>query len=132
MAEDKPKRLARRHKSQETIRELASKQAQKNEIPTRKLKGKIYRPLSNLGEFSKKEFNPIPIPETKILGKHIHLMPKFLRQAWAELKLVTWPSRREATRLTGAVIIFAVIFALFVQFVGILFDKLFKVILLGK
>ncbi|HUD03240.1 MAG TPA: preprotein translocase subunit SecE [Patescibacteria group bacterium] len=133
--EDNLKKQLKRHKSHETVREFASKQAQKNEIPARKLKGKIHRPLSVLGNLSKKEYNPIHVPESKagrILGKRIHIMPKFLKEAWVELKLVTWPSRREAARLTGAVLIFAIIFAIFVQLIGILFDKLFKVILLGK
>lgn len=135
--QDLSKKKLLKAKGHETVRERANKQSVKKDISDNKLRHKIYRPLSVLGRFSSKEFNVIPLPENKagkVLGKSIHvrrlIMPKFFREAWAELKKVFWPNRREAVRLTGAVVVFAVVFAVFVQILGIIFQKLVKKIIL--
>jgi len=134
MAQDNtPKRQIRRHKPSKTVRELTEEQPIDKYAATKKIRGRIFKPLSVLNQLAKKEFNLVPMPKNKvgrILGKRVHIMPKFIRESWAELKLVTWSSRREAARLTMAVIIFAAIFAIFVQVLGILFDKLVKIFLL--
>ena len=131
---DNPKspKKPRIRKTPETVRERADKSSNKKDGRTRKLKGKIHRPLSLLRRVGQKEFNPVPVPDNragKILGKRVRIIPKFLHEAWAEMKLVTWPTKKEAARLTGAVIIFAVIFSIFVQVLDFLFSKLIKVIL---
>jgi len=54
----------------------------------------------------------------------------FVRNSWRELKLVTWPSRRDGLRLTWAVIVFSVIFAVIIAVVDYGLDKLFKQLLL--
>jgi len=133
--EQKPKqqKKIRVRKSPETVRERADKQASRKKPTKGKLRAKIYRPLTVLRKAGQKEFNPVPVPKNKagkILGKRFNLVPKFLKEAWAELKLVTWSTKKEAARLTGAVIVFAVIFAIFVQILDFIFNKLFKVILL--
>lgn len=132
-----PKKKILKVKGHETVRERANKQSGKKNVPDKKLRNKIYRPLSLLTRFSRKEYDVIPVPKNKVgrvLGKRIHvrsyLMPTFFREAWVELKKVFWPSRRDAVRLTGAVVIFAVIFAVFVQILGIIFQKLVKKIIL--
>lgn len=55
---------------------------------------------------------------------------KYLYDSLSELRDVTWPSFRESLRLTGAVIIFAIIFGFFVAIVDFGLDKVFKQILL--
>jgi preprotein translocase subunit SecE len=54
----------------------------------------------------------------------------YVRGSWQELKHVTWPTRREGFRLTGAVIIFSVIFGALIAVVDYGLDKLFRDILL--
>lgn len=54
----------------------------------------------------------------------------FVRNSWQELKMVTWPARREGVRLTSAVIVFSVAFALLLAGVDYGLDKLFKHLLL--
>ena len=54
----------------------------------------------------------------------------YLRGSWQELKEVTWPTRREGLRLTGAVIIFSVIFGGLIAIVDFGLDKLFKQVFL--
>lgn len=50
--------------------------------------------------------------------------------SWRELKNVKWPNRREAWKLTFAVIIFSVVFAAFLTGLDYAFEKLAKVIFL--
>jgi preprotein translocase SecE subunit len=134
MADKKPEtKLPRRKKSPVTVREHAAKQTRKKAPKESKIKSKLHRPLSVLRSTAAKEYNPIPVPDNKagrILGKRFTLIPKFFKNSWAELKLVTWPSRKEAAKLTSAVFVFAIIFAIFIQLIDMVFNKLFKIILL--
>jgi preprotein translocase subunit SecE len=135
MAEQSKSKLPRRRKTAETVRQRADKQLQEKyaEPKNKRLKGKIYRPLSVLGRVAQKEYNPVRVPDNKagrILGKKIHIIPKFIREAWGELRIVTWSTRREALRLTSAVIIFSVVFAIFIQIMDFIFSKLVKTILI--
>jgi len=41
-------------------------------------------------------------------------VPRYFREAFSELKKVTWPGRREAWKMTLAVFIFSFVFALVV------------------
>lgn len=129
----KPLKITRLQKTPETIRERAARQSGEQPKPRdSRLKAKIYRPLSTLRRVAQKEFNPLKMPESrwgKLLGKRFNLIPGFLVNAWRELRQVNWPSRRDALKLTLAVVIFAVIFAVFVQVFGYLFEKLIKYIL---
>jgi preprotein translocase subunit SecE len=135
MAEEKAKKQPRRRKAPKTVREHAEKQqAKKAATPRRKkLNSKIHKPLSVLSAAHKKEYHPVPLPDNKvgkILGKRVIIIPKFIKNAWAELKLVTWPTRSQAARLTVAVIVFSTIFAIFVQILDLIFSRLVKEILL--
>lgn len=51
-------------------------------------------------------------------------LPKYFKESWTELRKVTWPSRREAWKLTLAVFIFSGVFTLFI----VLVDNIFKFI----
>lgn len=54
---------------------------------------------------------------------------QYFATSWQELKLVTWPDRKKTRQLTGAVILFALIFGLLIAGVDYGLDKLFKIIL---
>jgi preprotein translocase subunit SecE len=54
----------------------------------------------------------------------------YFRSSWAELKQVTWPTKREGRRLTTAVIIFSIVFGALIAIVDFGLDKLFKQLLL--
>lgn len=58
------------------------------------------------------------------------LVPKYLRNSWAELKEVTWPDRRQTAKLTFAVIAFATVFGFVIAVVDFGLDKLFRQLLL--
>jgi preprotein translocase subunit SecE len=58
------------------------------------------------------------------------IFPKVLRNAFTELRLVTWPSARETRRLTFAVLAFAFVFGVSIATVDYGLDKLFRAIIL--
>lgn len=64
----------------------------------------------------------------RIIG--LIIVPRYVRNSWKELKLVTWPSFKTSRKLTYAVIIFAIVFGVVVAAVDFVFNKLFKNILL--
>ena len=134
MADEKPAKDApRKRKSPTTVREHAEKQAEKRVEKPSKIKDKIHKPLTVLRQAGKKEFTPVKVPEKKgvrHLNKRVRFVPKFIRESWAELKKVTWPTKREAIRLTFAVFVFATVFTLFIQIIDFVFNKLVKEILL--
>ncbi len=82
-----------------------------------KLIGRIFRPL---GKF--KVFRAIGYV----------LAPPYIRNAWKELRLVTWPNARQTRRLTFAVIVFSLIFGGIVAIVDYGLDKLFRALILNQ
>ena len=61
-----------------------------------------------------------------------HTLPKFVRDAFEELKNVTWPSLKQARQLTTAVLLFATIFAILVSTIDYGLDKIFKKVFLHE
>jgi preprotein translocase SecE subunit len=55
-----------------------------------------------------------------------YIIPPYFRQSWRELRQVTWPNRKQTRQLTGAVIIFSVVFGIVVAAFDYGLDKLFK------
>ncbi len=82
-------------------------------------------PLKQIGHAIRWFFHLRPV---RWVGKILGL--GYFRGAWQELKLVTWPTWHESRRLTGAVIMFSVVFGALVALVDYGLDKLFKQILL--
>ncbi len=77
----------------------------------------------------------LPMPDNKVgrfLNKRRRFIPKYFRESWAEVKQVTWPSRKESVRLTSAVIMFTLVFGLIIAITDYGLDKLFRKVLLGS
>ncbi|PID30544.1 preprotein translocase subunit SecE [Candidatus Saccharibacteria bacterium] len=64
------------------------------------------------------------LPPFRFLWRLIGL--NYIRASFGELRLVTWPTFRESMRLTGAVIIFSIIFGAIIAVVDYGLDKVFK------
>lgn len=134
MAEAKKKRVI---KKAETVREKAAKKADAP-VKTRRLHkvtSSAKRPLSAARRIGKKEYHPVKLPDNKVgkfLTSNRKVTPKFLREAWAELRQVTWPNRKETAKLTLAVFVFAITFGLLIAGVDFGLDKLFRALLLDK
>lgn len=132
---EKNKKTPRIRKEQETVRQKADKEAAKRTKPTSrsKIKNKVHKPLSVLHKVASKEYHPIKAPDKKgvrVLNKKVRYIPSFLKNSWAELKQVSWPTKISALKLTFAVIIFSVVFAAFVQALDYIFSRVVKEIIL--
>lgn len=64
----------------------------------------------------------VPVPKMK---KGLGV---FMREAMAEMKKVSWPTKKETTRLTG--VVFAVCFSViaFMFVLSVVFEQIFKII----
>lgn len=118
----------RRLKNAQTIREQAMKAQEAAALgrpaKTQRLKSasrRAGRPLKHFGKVLR--FKPLR-------WVSLVLVPPFLRSSWRELRLVTWPNRRESRQLTTAVIIFSIIFGLLVWGVDVGLNDLFKRLIL--
>lgn len=133
VAEKKKKRII---KKSESVRERAAKKAEDSGKTTkaRRVVRSASKPLSGASKAGRKEFHPIKLPDNKLgalLGKRVRFVPKYFRNAWQEIKLVEWPTARETSKLTFAVIVFALAFGLIVYVVDKGLDKVFRELLLG-
>ncbi len=133
MAESKKRRVI---KKVETVREKATKSTDAKPR-TRRLHAATSaakRPLHAARKIGKKEYHPIKLPDNRIgsfLTKSRRFTPKFFREAWAELRQVTWPNRGETVKLTFAVFMFAIVLSALIGVVDYGLDKLFKALLLN-
>lgn len=137
MADSKKKKPASVNKPQ-TVRQRASEAQNAEPKRLRKTASSVATPLKTYAgharRVGKKEFH-IPLPDNrvgKILKKRIRFLPKFVHEAWEEIKQVTWPNRRDTTRLTIAVFIFATIFAVIVGALDFVLDKAFKELIINQ
>lgn len=95
---------------------------------------KAGKPIRFFTKIANKEyFLPIKTPNNKFgrfLSKRRYVLPKYFKDAWAELRQVEWPSRKETTKLTTAVFIFAVIFGILIWVVDLGLDNIFRKVLI--
>lgn len=86
--------------------------------------GKIFRPF----RFVLRPFQTRPMRFIgRILAK-IFLI-NYIRDSWRELRQVEWPSRRETTKLSIAVFVFAIALSLVIAALDFVLDKVFRQIL---
>ncbi len=132
-ADSKKRRVVNVAKKTETVRERAERASETDPKPRRlhATAGKLGKPIKAVHRLGKKEYY-LPMPGNRagrFLNKRRSFVPGFLRNAWAELRLVTWPNRRETLKLTVAVFSFAIAFGLIIAVVDFGLDKLFKQLL---
>ncbi|HEX8182277.1 MAG TPA: preprotein translocase subunit SecE [Candidatus Saccharimonadales bacterium] len=125
---DKKPAKRRLRTNSETVRQRTEKfqQQQKNEAaPKSSFFGSFMRgfiwPLRQLGRLVGKLGR---YRVFRIIGRI--LLPKYLRNSWRELRMVTWPNWRTSWKLTYAVIVFSIVFGVIVALVDFVLDKLFK------
>lgn len=134
MAEQTEKKRSRRLKPALTMRERAERTAAQSAKPKRfdKTRRAIAAPFRMLGR-ALRRFGRLRIWKpvrfaARIIGRV--LFPRYLRNSWRELRMVTWPNGKQTRQLTGAVIAFSVIFGLFIAAFDYGLDKLFKQVIL--
>ena len=136
MAEPPLKRVKPRiRKTAPTIRQrVEAAQAEADKEPKKgKLKplaAKAGSPLKKLRVPKVRAPKPLR-PVFGFIGKILNkIAPRYFLNSWRELRQVTWPSRRETWRLTGAVFVFAFVFGTVVFFVDKGLDEIFKKVIL--
>lgn len=55
---------------------------------------------------------------------------KYFRESWVELQKVTWPNRKQAIKLTAAVLIFSVVFAIYISLLDAAFSNMLQKLIL--
>lgn len=125
--------LPRKRKA-ETVRDRAQKEATapKKQRRIRSTASTLAKPVHSARRIGKKEYY-LPMPDNKVgrfMNKRRSFIPKYFRNAWKEVRQVTWPGRKETFQLTVAVFMFAIVFAFMVTVVDYGLDKVFKRILL--
>jgi preprotein translocase SecE subunit len=120
----------------QTVRQQAEKaQATAAKPERRRIKaaaGKAKKPFQKPASFLKRVFDRQPF---RFIGKIGHwiglvLVPRFVRNAFKEVRLVTWPNFKQTRDLTFAVLMFAVVFGTAVALLDWGLDKLFKSLIL--
>jgi preprotein translocase SecE subunit len=110
--------------------EAANKQPRKLTTASKSAKEGV----SSVKKVAGKEYY-LPMPDNKagrFLNKRRSFIPKYFREAWAEVKQVTWPNRRESLKLTSAVLIFTIVFGLIITITDYGLDKIFRKVLLDS
>lgn len=133
MAQKKAKIVVKR--KVETVRERADKQqAKKEKQPrTRKVAAAANRPVKGVRAVLKREYHPIKLPANKagrILSKRGRIIPKYFVEAGQEVKLVSWPTKRQAASMSFSVIAFSVVIAIVVRLLDFGFEKIFRGVIL--
>jgi preprotein translocase SecE subunit len=138
VAESESSNKKRQVRDPETFRERAIKATAESEKPTRshtirRAPGRILRPVTSpTGRFLRRLFSVQPFKTVGWIGVWIGriLVPRYVRNSWRELKLVTWPDWKQSRQLTFAVLAFAIVFGAVIALVDYGLDKVFKQILL--
>ena len=131
MADKKAPKTTRKLQS---VRErAANSEVEKKPRRLRVASTAMKKPISGAAQAGRKEYHPIKLPDNRvgrILGRRVHFIPRYFRDAWTELKQVTWPSRRESVKLTVAVFIFAVLFGALIWVTDYGLEQLFRKVLI--
>ncbi len=141
MAEAKePAKKKRQVKKPETVRERAEKANVERKPRRIKRAGKsAAKPLKASGRFIAKIVRPFRFllwpfktRPMRFIGRILKkvLLLNYFRESWREVKLVTWPDRKQTTKLTIAVFAFAIFFSVLVGVVDYGLDKIFKQLIL--
>lgn len=57
-------------------------------------------------------------------------LAQYFRESWTELSKVTWPNRKQAVKLTGAVLLFSLVFAIYIALLDTLFSNMLQKLIL--
>lgn len=124
----KPRRL---RQAPQTMRERAASAANQQQKPNklRKVLRTATAPLRRAGRPLRRVriWKPFRVAG-RLMGRI--LLPPYVRNSFKELRLVTWPDRRQTFQLTTAVILFSLVFGIVVALFDFGLDKLFKQVIL--
>ncbi len=122
----------------ETVRERTGRAAADGNKPKRlrQTANTVSWPVRTLGKAVKAVLNilaiPFRTPPGRFLGKVLGTIffASYFKSSWQELRQVEWPGRKETSKLTLAVFMFAVVFAVVVASADYGLDKIFRKVLI--
>jgi preprotein translocase subunit SecE len=123
---DDPTKKTKRRKlriATETVRERAKRVTESQQST----KPSVRRRITSKFHFIRVALRFLTKP-FRFLGHYI--IPPYFRNSWRELRLVTWPTRKQTRQLTLAVIMFSVVLGSFVALLDLGFGKLFKEVII--
>lgn len=133
MADTEKRPVKRQLKKTQTVRERAQKAGTEKKPRRIKQAGNVAaRPVKAIVRTGRKEYY-LPLPDNRVgrfMNKRRRVIPGYFRGAWQELRQVKWPGRKETTKLTFAVFIFAIFFGAMISVVDYGLDKVFKKLIL--
>lgn len=121
-------------KKTQTVRERAESGPKTPKKRVRKTVSKAASPVKSIKKLHQKEVH-LPLPDNKagkVLKKRVRFVPKFVVESFREVRLVTWPNRKETIKLTFAVFFFAIFLASFVGILDYGLSKAFQEFILDR
>lgn len=116
-----------------SMRDSSAKSRAKADKPkrVRKAASAVKKPVSSIGAALTKEYHVItPKNQDKFLTKSRKFTPSYFSSAWAEMRQVVWPKRKETWRLVFAVFLFAVVLGTFIAVLDYGLEKLLREVIL--
>jgi preprotein translocase SecE subunit len=128
---EKSKKDSKAEKPKSSMRDSAAKSRAKADKPkrVRKAASAAKKPVSKIGSALTKEFHVIE-PKGGFFSKSRKVTPGYFRSAWAELRQVTWPGRKETWRLVFAVFVFAIVLGTVIAVLDYGLEKLLREVIL--
>ena len=120
MAEDQPK--PKRHLRPSTTVRQETQKAKIVQVERVSWLRQFFRAITKKLSFL---FRPI-----RWVGRH--LIPRYIRGSFSELRQVTWPDRKQSRQLTIAVVMFATVFGVVIALLDYGLDKAFKKVFLHE
>jgi preprotein translocase SecE subunit len=114
-------KLTRKKSKKEGEAQLTKAEVTTKGAPKTK-KSRIPKPIR---KFFKVVFSPI-----RWIGRKF--VPRYFKNSFNELRLVTWPNWKESRQLTTAVVLFSLILCIAVSLVDSGLDKIFKKVILKQ
>jgi preprotein translocase SecE subunit len=115
-----------------SMRESAAKSRASAEKPkkVRKAASAATKPVGKAGKALNTEFHIIGKKDSNFFTRSRRITPKYFREAWKELKNVTWPGRMETWRLVFAVFVFSLTLGLFIAVLDYGLERLLREVVL--
>jgi len=57
-------------------------------------------------------------------------LAQYFRDSWTEVAKVTWPNRKQAVKLTAAVLIFSLVIAIYIALLDVMFSNMLQKLIL--
>lgn len=137
----KTTRTKRKFRAAPTLREQSARNAaSKTKKPSRtkrvvksKAMRPVWAPFRFVGRGLKKVYGLRILKPLRFIIRMLGYVvaPPYVRNSFKELRFVTWPTIGTTIRLTGAVLLFAVVVSLLIAGLDVVLEKLFREVLLG-